>query len=71
MEITDHLIWGMFFGIIGYGYFSYGKKQKSAIPFFTGITLFVFPYAIPSVNMLIATGFLLSLTPYILKKMGY
>lgn len=37
MDSTSLLIWGVVFGAIGLGFFTYGKKQKAIVPLFTGI----------------------------------
>lgn len=64
---TSLLVWGMLFGAIGLGYFSYGKKQRAVIPFVVGIALFVFPYFITNVYLLVATGVGLSALPYFVR----
>lgn len=67
MDGSAHLFWGMFFGAIGLGFFIYGKKQKKIIPLLTGITLFVFPYLISDVNLLVIVGVALVATPYFVR----
>ncbi len=67
MEGTSLIIWGMIFGAIGLGFFTYGKKQKAIIPLFTGITLFVFPYFISNVYILVLVGIILVLLPYFVR----
>jgi len=67
MEGSSLLVWGMIFGIIGLGFFSYGKKQKAIVPLFTGIALFVFPYFVPNVYMLVIVGIVLVALPYFLR----
>ena len=42
MEGTSVLIWGVLFGAMGLGFFTYGKRQKAVVPLFTGIALFIF-----------------------------
>jgi hypothetical protein len=64
---TSSLIWGMLFGAIGLGYFTYGKKQKAIVPLFVGIALFVFPYFITNIYLLVATGVGLVALPYFVK----
>ena len=64
---TSLLIWGMLFGAIGVGFFTYGKKQKSVVPLFTGIALFVFPYFISNVYMLVIAGVILVALPYFVR----
>jgi len=67
MEGTSLLIWGMLFGAIGLGFFTYGKKQKAVVPFFTGISLFVFPYLISNVYILVIVGIILVAIPYFVR----
>ena len=64
MDNTSLLIWGMIFGSIGLGFFIYGKKQKAIVPLITGIALFIFPYFITDVYILILTGTILIVLPY-------
>jgi hypothetical protein len=67
MDSTSLLIWGMLFGSIGFGLFIYGKKQKKVVPLLTGIALFVFPYFVPSVTVLIIVGVILVALPYFVR----
>ncbi len=67
MEGTSLLIWGMVFGAIGLGFFMYGKKQKAVVPLCTGIALFMFPYFISNVYMLVIVGVLLVALPYFMR----
>ena len=67
MEDSSLLFWSMLFGAIGLGYFMYGKKQKSVVPLFVGIALFIFPYFISNIYALIATGVILVVIPYFVK----
>ncbi len=67
MEGTSLLIWGMLFGAIGLGFFIYGKKQKSVVPLLTGVALFVFPYFIPNIYILVIVGVILVAIPYIVR----
>jgi len=67
MEGTSLLIWGMVFGAIGLGFFTYGRKQKVVVPLFTGIALFVFPYFISNVYILVIVGVILVALPYFVK----
>jgi len=67
MEGTSLLIWGMLFGAIGLGFFTYGKKQKAVVPLFAGIALFMFPYFISNVYMLVIVGVILVAIPYIVR----
>jgi hypothetical protein len=67
MEGTSLLIWGMLFGAIGLGFFIYGKNQRAIVPLFTGIALFIFPYFISNVYMLVSIGFILVVLPYFVR----
>jgi hypothetical protein len=64
MEGTSLLIWGVLFGALGIGFFTYGRKQKAVVPLITGIALFVFPYFISNVYMLVIVGAVLVALPY-------
>ncbi len=67
MDSTTLLIWGMVFGAIGLGFFTYGKKQKAVVPLSVGVALFVIPYIVPNVWMLVITGVVLVAIPYFVK----
>ena len=67
MESTSQLVWGILFGAVGLGFFMYGKKQKAVVPLFTGIALFVFPYFIPNVFILVIVGAFLVALPYFVR----
>jgi len=67
MEGTSQLVWGVLFGAIGLGFFTYGKKQKAAVPLIAGIALLVFPYFIANVYMLVLTGIALVALPYFVR----
>ena len=67
MDGTGQLIWGMVFGAIGFGFFLYGKRQKAVVPFVTGIALFIFPYFVTNVYVLVLSGFALMAVPYFVR----
>lgn len=69
MDSTSLLVWGMLFGGIGIGLFSYGRKQRKLVPLFTGISLLVFPYFMPSVTVLLIVGIFLVALPYFCENM--
>ena len=54
----------MLFGAIGTGFFIYGKRQKAAVPLFAGVALFVVPYIVSNVYILVAVGVMLVALPY-------
>ena len=67
MKGTSLLIWGTLFGAVGLGFFIYGKKQRSVVPLLTGIALFLFPYFIQNVYVLVIVGVILVAIPYIVR----
>ena len=60
-------MWGMLFGAIGFGFFLYGRKQKSVVPLITGIALSVIPYFIANVYVLVMVGVILVAIPYFVR----
>lgn len=67
MGSTAVLLWGLLFGSIGFGFFLYGKKQKSVVPLITGIALCVVPYFIKDVYVLVLVGLVLMAIPYFVR----
>ena len=67
MEGTSLLIWGVMFGAIGLGFFTYGRRQKAVVPLITGIALFIIPYSISNVYMLVIAGAALVALPYFVR----
>ncbi len=59
------LMWSMVFGVIGFAYYRYGKKQGAAVPLIAGIVLFIFPYFISNVYWLVAVGAVIVLAPFL------
>jgi hypothetical protein len=67
MDSASIMVWSVLFGGIGIGYFLYGRKQKAIVPFCIGLTLFVFPYFMSSVTMMLIVGVILVAIPYFIK----
>ncbi|WP_353572941.1 hypothetical protein [Candidatus Albibeggiatoa sp. nov. BB20] len=67
MDSLSVMAWSVLFNGIGIGYFIYGKKQKAIVPLCTGLALFVFPYFVSSVAMLLVVGIVLVSIPYFIK----
>ncbi len=61
------LLWGVLFGGIGIGFFSYGRKQRAVVPLLTGVALFVLPYFVPNVTIMVIAGIGLIALPYFVK----
>jgi hypothetical protein len=64
---TATLLWGVLFGAVGMGFFIYGKKQKSVIPFICGLMLMIFPYFVSNVWALVVIGGGLMAVPYFVR----
>ena len=67
MGDSSILIWGVLFGAIGLGFFTYGRKQKAVVPLLAGIALFIFPYFMPNIYALLVVGILLIAIPYFIR----
>ncbi len=61
------LLWGLLFGSIGLGFFTYGKKQKAVVPLLSGVGLMVFPYFITNTYFMIIAGALLIAIPWFVR----
>lgn len=67
MDSEAIIMWSVLFGGIGIGYFMYGRKQKAIVPLCIGLSLFIFPYFMTSVAMLLVVGVILVAVPYFIK----
>jgi hypothetical protein len=67
MDDTSVLLWGVLFGSIGLGFFIYGRRQQAVVPLVAGIALFVVPYFISNVYLLVISGIFLMALPYFLR----
>ncbi|KGJ97362.1 hypothetical protein [Colwellia psychrerythraea] len=67
MDSSSIMIWSVLFGGIGIGFFLYGKKQGAIVPLCTGLALFIFPYFMTSVLMLLVVGIILIAIPYFIR----
>jgi uncharacterized membrane protein len=62
------IFWGLLFGVIGFAFFVYGKKQQRGFPLACGVGLMVFPYFVSNTILLIAIGVVLSALPYFFRQ---
>ena len=67
MDDSWLLVWSMVFGSIGLGFFLYGKKQRTIVPFATGIALFIFPYFMPNLLVMLVVGTVICAIPYFIR----
>jgi hypothetical protein len=65
---TATLLWGVIFGSIGLGFFIYGRKQQAIVPLAVGIALFVAPYFISNLVLLLLVGAVLIALPYFVRS---
>ena len=65
---SNIFILSIIFGIIGMGYFSYGKGQDYNMFFYSGIGLMVFPYFVDTEITVILTGILLLVIPFFIRR---
>ncbi|HHB95226.1 MAG TPA: hypothetical protein ENK88_08780 [Campylobacterales bacterium] len=61
-------IWGIILGAIGMGYFTYGKQQRKIMPLIGGVGLFVLPYFVDNLTLLLIGAFVLMALPFIFRK---
>jgi len=64
----ETFFWSIFFGIIGMGYFSFGKKQVRYDFVLSGIALMLFPYVVDGLSANIVVGIILLLFPFLVQK---
>ena len=60
-------MWGVLFSAIGFGFFLYGKNQKSVVPLISGIALCVVSYFIANVYVFVIVGVILVAIPYFVR----
>lgn len=60
------LIAGIFFGIIGTGYFMYGRKAHNPVALAAGIGLGVFPYFVDGFVWTMVVGLVLAALPFVI-----
>jgi hypothetical protein len=65
---TATLLWGVIFGSVGLGFFIYGRKQQAIVPLAVGIALFVAPYFISNLVLLLLVGAVLIALPYFVRS---
>jgi predicted membrane protein len=61
------LLWGLLFGTVGLGFFTYGRKQRAVVPLVCGLALMVLPYFVTSVWLLALLGIVLAGVPYFIR----
>ena len=64
----ETFIWSIVFGIIGWGYFSFGRKQDKTMFLLSGIALMLFPYLFDGLTVTIVVGVGLIVLPFVVLK---
>jgi hypothetical protein len=64
---TATIMWGILFGSIGFGFFSYGRKQRKIVPLVVGIALIAYPYFITNPYAEAGIGAALMAVPYFIR----
>ena len=67
MGSESSIVWSMFFGAIGVGFFIYGRNQKRLVPFISGIALMVVPYFIEGTGAMVAVCVAFIALPYFVR----
>ncbi len=62
----DTFVAAVFLGIIGSGYFLYGKRAQRPVPLVCGALLCVFPYFIDSFIWTLVIGLALVAAPFVI-----
>ena len=61
---SNIFIWSIIFGIIGMGYFSYGRNQDYNRFSYIGMILMIFPYFVDTEISVILTGIFFIVIPF-------
>jgi len=67
MDNEALLLWCVLFSSIGFGFFIYGKKQRSIMPFISGLALMGYPYFVDTVSLILGVGIILIALPYFVR----
>jgi len=67
MDNEALLLWSVLFSSIGFGFFIYGKKQRSIMPFISGLALMGYPYFVDTVSLILGVGIILIALPYFVR----
>ncbi|MFT7619629.1 MAG: hypothetical protein ACI97A_003285 [Planctomycetota bacterium] len=64
-DMSTGLIFAVFYGAVGFGYFIYGRKQQHLIALLCGMGLLVLPYFTANIYALILLGIALMAGPFL------
>lgn len=66
-----YLMLSLVFGMIGFGYFHYGKRRSELLLMIAGVLLMVFPYLITNLVAVVVVGLFLVAGPLVARRMGW
>ncbi len=61
---------GFVFGVIGFGYYRYGKRQGDTVMLGAGVVLMVYPLFVTNPMILTVMGVILTAGPVMAKRLG-
>jgi hypothetical protein len=64
---TSSLLVSLLFGLVGTGFFMYGKTDMRLVPMGVGVLLMVCPYFIANMMALLIVCSLLSIVPFVVR----
>jgi hypothetical protein len=68
MGFATKLMLSFFFGIIGSGYFVYGRKRNNTVILFSGVLLCIFPYFVSNGWLMLILGLIFLAVPFVIKS---
>ena len=68
MPSPAYIIGALFFSIIGYAGYRYGKKSEHSTPLWIGVALMLYPYAISETWLMYAVGCALCVALYVYRN---
>jgi len=72
MELNiPSLLLSLLFSSIGLGYFLFGKRQQEFVFLGTGLALMIYPYIVSGVLTMTIIGLVLSVGPFVARRMGW
>jgi hypothetical protein len=64
---TGLISWGLFIGMVGMGFFIYGKKSADGLFLISGLALMIYPYFVGSLMWSVIIGVIICVVTFILK----
>ena len=63
-----YITWSSIFGLFGFTYWRYGKKQENNMAYYGGIVLMIFPYFAHNIYIMIPIGIVLIILPFVVRR---